>query len=314
MSGHRRPVIRKWNTYNIDEVSPEFSVEGGKVDYSLRDNNFNKVFLEVKKASEDLEKHEEQLLFYSFRQGVKLASLTNGMTWWFYLPTKEGDWKTRKFYTIDIIQQESQDVAHKFIDLLSKNNIQTGEALRHAESIYKGKLKKTVIEETLPEAWNKIITEPDSLLIDLLSETTEKLCGFKPENEETTQFLKIYEGRFLLSPEEEIQITEPIRITPPPIPPGRRISQDELIPHIIKVLQKHGGRARKDQVEEEIYQMFKDIFKEPYYQETVANGVPRWQHNIAWAKERAKKRGLIKRPEDSGRGYWELTASGMKFN
>src|SRR3989344_4368851 len=76
-----------WNTYNIDEVSPEFSVEGGKVDYSLRDNNSNKVFLEIKKTSEDLEKHEEQLLFYSFRQGVKLASLTNGMTWWFYLPT-----------------------------------------------------------------------------------------------------------------------------------------------------------------------------------------------------------------------------------
>jgi hypothetical protein len=101
--------------------------------------------------------------------------------------------------------------------------------------------------------------------------------------------------------------------TSPPISPGKRISQDELIPHIIKVLQKHGGRARKDQVEEEIYQMFKDIFKEPYYQETVSIGVPRWQHNIAWAKERAKKRRLIKRPEESGRGFWEFTEKGMKM-
>lgn len=304
-----------WNTYNIDEVTPEFQVENRRVDYSLRLNNTNEVFLEVKKAGEDLEGFQEQLLDYSFRQGVELAVLTNGKTWWFYLPTKKGDWKARKFYTIDIIQQEPQDVAQRFIDLLSKNNVQTGKALQHAESIYKGKQKKRLIEETIPEAWNKIITEPDSLLIDLLSETTEKICGFKPEIDEITLFLKTYEGRFLVSPEEEAPAKPP---TPKPQPAtiseAKKISQDDLIPHIVKVLQKHGGRARKDQVEEEIYQMFKDIFKEQWYQETVANGVPRWQHNIAWAKERAKRKGLIKRPEDSGRGYWELTQIGMKMS
>jgi len=49
--------------------------------------NENKIFLEVKRAGEDLnnEKHEDQLLEYSFRQGVELAVLTNGMTWWLYL-------------------------------------------------------------------------------------------------------------------------------------------------------------------------------------------------------------------------------------
>lgn len=171
-----------------------------------------------------------------------------------------------------------------------------------------------MIEETIPEAWNKIITEPDSLLIDLLSETTEKICGFKPEAGEINQFLKTYEGRFLLSPEEEPPIEPPKpKPSPPAIPEDKKISQDDLIPHLIKIFQNHGGRARKEQVEEEIYQMFKEIFKEPYYKEVVANGVPRWKHNITWAKERAKKRNLIKRPEESGRGYWELTASGMKM-
>ncbi|MDA2933257.1 type I restriction endonuclease [Acidobacteria bacterium AH-259-D05] len=304
-----------WNTYNIDEVTPEFSVENRRVDYSLRLNNTNEVFLEIKKAGEDLERFQEQLLDYSFRQGVELAVLTNGKTWWFYLPTKKGDWKTRKFYTIDLIQQEPEDVVQRFIDLLSRNTVQTGKALQHAESIYKGKQKKKLIEETIPEAWNKIITEPDSLLIDLLSETTENICGFKPETDETTRFLKTYEGRFLLSPEEEPPVGPPkAKTQQPPILESKKISQDDLIPHIVKVLQKHGGRARKPQVEEEIYQMFKDIFKEQWYQETVSNGVPRWQHNIAWAKERAKRKGLIKRPKDSGRGYWELTSSGLKMS
>jgi predicted type IV restriction endonuclease len=39
-----------WNTYNIDEVTPEFSVENRRVDYSLRLSNTNEVFLEIKKA------------------------------------------------------------------------------------------------------------------------------------------------------------------------------------------------------------------------------------------------------------------------
>ena len=80
-----------WNTYNIDQVTPEFSVENRRVDYSLRLNNSTEVFIEVKKPGEDLEKYHEQLLDYSFRQGVELATLTNGITWWLYLPTKKGD-------------------------------------------------------------------------------------------------------------------------------------------------------------------------------------------------------------------------------
>jgi hypothetical protein len=136
----------------------------------------------------------------------------------------------------------------------------------------------------------------------------------KPDVNDATRFFKHNESRFLLLPEEDISTVEPHkpRVTATYIPESKKLSQDELIPIIVKILQKHGGRLRKDQVEDEIYQMHKDLFKEPWYQETVSNGVPRWQHNIAWAKERGKRKGLIKRPDDSGRGYWELTTSGMK--
>lgn len=302
------PLLHRlgWDTYNIDEVFPEFPVENRRVDYSLRLNNSNEFFIEVKKTGEDLEGYQEQLLDYSFRQGVELATLTNGMTWWFYLPTKKGDWKTRKFYTIDIIQQESKDIASKFVDLLSKNSVQSGKAVQDAESIYKGQLKKKMIEDTLPEAWNNIITESDTSLIDLIAETTEKICGFKPDNERVKRFLGSHEAKFLISP-EPLEGLKPPKRPPPQVPPDKKISQDSLIPYIVDVLRKHGGRARKDEVERDIYQMFHETFQQPWYQETVSVGIPRWQHNLAWAKERAKKKGLIKSPEESGRGYWELT-------
>ena len=94
---------------------------------------------------------------------------------------------------------------------------------------------------------------------------------------------------------------------------NNRISQENLIPYIIQVLYDNGGRATKETVEKKIYQMFKNIFNQEYYQETVSHSVPRWRHNIAWAKEMAKQKDLIKNPKDSGRGIWELTSKGERY-
>lgn len=92
------------------------------------------------------------------------------------------------------------------------------------------------------------------------------------------------------------------------------ITQDELIPYIVKVLKRHGGRARKDQVEDDVYELLKDTLEAPYYHEPDAYGVPRWKKNLAWARTRAEKKGLIQSPAESGRGWWALTEQGRRFD
>ncbi len=90
--------------------------------------------------------------------------------------------------------------------------------------------------------------------------------------------------------------------------------QDELIPHIVKILYENSGKATKTFVENEIFRLFQHEFEKPYYNETVSHGVPRWKHHIAWAKERAKQRhGFIKSASESGRGIWELTDEGIAY-
>jgi predicted type IV restriction endonuclease len=199
------PLLRSlgWDTSNVDEVYPEYSVEKKRVDYALRLQGRNEFFLEVKKPGEELEYHEEQLLNYSFRQGVKLAGLTNGITWLFYLPLKEGSWAERKFYAVDIIEQGIEDAAQRFIDILSRQNVESREAFRNAEAIYTSALKHRTFVEKLPEAWNKIITERDQILIELLADTTEKLCGFKPTSEDVSKFLTSQQSSFILSSRSE---------------------------------------------------------------------------------------------------------------
>ena len=179
-----------WNPFDVKEIKPEYTVESKRVDFSLRIDEINKVFIEVKRPSESLDNHQEQLLGCSFREGVKLAILTNGLTWWFYLPLNEGSWESRRFYTADLQEQEPEAIATRFLNLLSKENVVSGDSLKNAESLYRSRKKKAILNETLPKAWHKLITDPDELLVELIIETTEKISGFRPEANEVEKFLK----------------------------------------------------------------------------------------------------------------------------
>ena len=71
---------------------------------------------------------------------------------------------------------------------------------------------------------------------------------------------------------------------------GKKYSQDDLIPVIVLILGVSGGRAHKKYVEEKVYDLFRNEFSKDLYHKKVANyNVPRWKHDIAWAKERAKQ-------------------------
>jgi len=195
------PVLQLlgWNIFDTNEVRPQYSVGAGKVDYSLRISNDDKVFIEVKRIGEELENHQGQLLKYAFEQGVKLAILTNGVTWWFYLPLHEAIWEQRKAYSIDILQQGSADIASKFVDFLSKDNVSTGTAVENAEAVYKGQQKVKELRETLPKAWNKIVEKPDDWLIDRISDAVEGLCGFRADPELVRDFLSTHKDHLIVA-------------------------------------------------------------------------------------------------------------------
>lgn len=70
--------ILGWDFFNTEEVKPEYTVGNNRVDYSLRNGEDNKIFIEVKRTREELDTHQSQLLNYSFQEGVPLSILTNG--------------------------------------------------------------------------------------------------------------------------------------------------------------------------------------------------------------------------------------------
>lgn len=176
----------RWNMFG-EEVKPEYAVGSQWVDYALRVNNENRVFIEVKNPKQSLNnaKHQEQLLVYAFHQGVASAILTNGIKWWFYLPLYPGEWENRRYCVVDIMEDEPETSARLLIELLSKESVRSGEAIRRAESEFKRHKKTQIINQSIPKAWNRIIRERNIPLKELLEINTAQFLDFKPDVEET---------------------------------------------------------------------------------------------------------------------------------
>ncbi len=151
-----------WDTWS-EEVVPQYKSARGIVDYALFIDGRPKVFIEAKNLGEFLSAHEEQLLRYAYTEGIELAVLTNGKEWWFYLPTERNiKWDDRKFVSLNILDNTSY-AEEQFRKYLSKDSVANGYALKHARSTLLTKLH-------IAEVWQDMISEPEELLVDLISE------------------------------------------------------------------------------------------------------------------------------------------------
>ena len=77
-----------WPTFNTSIVFPEYSFEGGRVDYALcHPANQPIILLEVKRVGK-IGGAELQLFQYAFHKGTPIVILTDGLKWKFYLPAE----------------------------------------------------------------------------------------------------------------------------------------------------------------------------------------------------------------------------------
>ena len=180
-----------WNIFDIKDIRPEYPVDPDtkeRVDFALAQDTDNMVFVEVKTVSADLEKWEDKFCLYCFKFNVALGVLTNGISWWFYLPREKGSFHERKFFSIDLIQQETATIVSRFEDFLSKPNVVNGRAVENAAKTFQSKQKSQIIKKALPLAWNELISSEDDSLIDLFNDMLEKISGYRAESEVIAEF------------------------------------------------------------------------------------------------------------------------------
>jgi hypothetical protein len=200
-----------WDIFNVDEVKPDLVVKSYMVDYALRKNRFNTVFIGVNKAGEELRKDQKEILASAISEGVKLVLVTNGFQWWFYLSFQEGVAEQRKVCAVDLLKQKPEEVAARLVSLLEKGNVASGKALKKAETMQTSRQSRAV-DRYMSEAWQSLLKRPPEVLIKLINETFEKLSGYPVEEKQITKFLSA--GARSEAREEIIDLKRPVAKAP----------------------------------------------------------------------------------------------------
>lgn len=183
-----------WPVFDTSIVAPEYSLgDRGerRVDYALcHPANRPAVFIEVKKDLRNTQGGDRQLFEYAFHAGVPMTILTDGQEWSFYLPAEQGHYDERRVYKLDLLERGAQDAVSILDRYLQYGGVCSGKALESARQDYKNEARKREIQETIPKAWASLLQESDTLLIELLSEKVEDLCGYQPDPELCGDFLE----------------------------------------------------------------------------------------------------------------------------
>jgi hypothetical protein len=184
--------------YDPEVVAPEYSLGTRRVDYALCHPPREPVILvEVKQVGQS-KGADRQLFEYAFHEGVPMAILTDGQEWNFFLPTEQGDYGERQVYKLDILERDPAEIESSLERYLEYEAVRSGQAIEAARRDYRNAARKRRAQRTLPDAWDRLMDSEDELLIELLSDKVEDLCGVKPEPDAVAAFLR---GQALLRSE-----------------------------------------------------------------------------------------------------------------
>lgn len=179
-----------WPTFDVKVVSPEYPLNGRRVDYALCHPPGKPIILIEVKPPGQSATGERQLFEYAFHKGVPMAILTDGQEWHFFLPAEPGDYGERRVYRLDIVERDIDESIRRLERYLEYQAVCSGASLEAARDDYKDVARMRQIKATLPKALSKLIEDEEDLLLELVADQVESLCGYKPDIDIVSDFLK----------------------------------------------------------------------------------------------------------------------------
>lgn len=178
-----------WPIFDSSQVSPEYALGSGRVDYALCHPPGKPIILIEAKNLGDASGAERQLFEYAFHQGIPMAILTDGQEWNFFLPGEQGAYHERCIYKLDLMVRGIDECCRIFERYLNRSEVISGAAIANAKDDYRNVSKQRQIEIALPQAWAELLKEQDEILVELLADKVETLCGFKPDPDVVRKYL-----------------------------------------------------------------------------------------------------------------------------
>lgn len=205
-----------WSVFDPSVVTPEYTVEGRRVDFALCARPDQPVvFVEAKRIGQT-DGGDRQLFEYAFIRGVPLAVLTDGQQWDFFLPAEQGTIDDRRVYRLDLLERSATECGERFVRYLTFDRVHSGEALKAARADIGDQTRSRQIAQALPRALDALIAEPDPLLLELLQAKVADLCGYQPDLDTCARFLAQPRTTALPAPPLPVKPTPRPAVVPPP--------------------------------------------------------------------------------------------------
>ena len=169
-----------WSVFDPSVVTPEYTVEGRRVDFALCARpDQPTVFVEVKRIGQT-DGGDRQLFEYAFIRGVPLAVLTDGQQWDFFLPAEQGTIDDRRVYRLDLLERSASECGERFLRYLTFDRVHSGEALKAARADISDQTRSRQMAQALPRALDALIAEPDPLLLNSSRQRWLTSAGINP--------------------------------------------------------------------------------------------------------------------------------------
>lgn len=191
------PLLRalEWDTEDFEQVAFEYSVQSRSVDVALcHPRGRPQVFIEIEQST-SFEQGVEQLLRYGFDEGVRIAVLTDGQRWSFYLLSGAGRIPDRRFYHLDLAHRDKSEVETYLVRYLAKDRVKSGDAFRTAQEDCDSAARKRQLGEAIPFGWEAMLRDCDEYISFALAERVETLTGLRPGPEAVEEFLRAIGSR-----------------------------------------------------------------------------------------------------------------------
>lgn len=146
--------------------------------------------IEAKSPQQDLSRHVDQLMGYAFHEGTDICVLTNGFTWWLYLPREPGPAASRRFAELRLGDSPHQQVANDLEAYLGKANLESREAERRAKEALSKVREAERLRAEMPKVWRRMLDEPDRELVDLFARRVYEKVRLEPSHEDAVALLQ----------------------------------------------------------------------------------------------------------------------------
>ena len=178
-----------WDIFDVEEVYPDYTINSAVVSYALRIDKEVRLLIDVKSSQEKLDTYQKDLTESAGQEEIDLCVLTNGAKWWFFLATDKAKRNHKRYFSCDLKKQKPATIVPNLIDFMGRAKVAKGDALKSAKSTYRDQ-RQQIAADALPEAWNQLLSSPNKILMEILSEITEKLCGHRADSSLVEKFIK----------------------------------------------------------------------------------------------------------------------------